>query len=164
MRARRRQETAQPRWGWSGAASHTAVPLSASDIDLETLLPGHQSPTEQIALCDLDGRYHRYLHQVELGPTRARRMAALRSLLDQLDLLLSQLNGLPKHLRLRISKQLGCNPTPAERDIDIFQANCNDEEVVQQSRRSCTRRLVHAACSVRDRRHRADRRLARCSG
>jgi hypothetical protein len=134
MLARRRRGTAQPRWGWSGAAPHTAVPLSASDIDLETLLPGHQSPTEQIALAlrDLGVRYHQYLHQVELGPTRAERMAALRSLLDQLDLILSQLNGLPEHLRLQISKQVACNPIPAERDIDIFHAHCNDEEAVRQ--------------------------------
>jgi hypothetical protein len=33
--------------------------LSLTDVDLETLLPGHQNPTEQIALalCDLGGRY-----------------------------------------------------------------------------------------------------------
>jgi hypothetical protein len=136
MLARRRRGTARPRWGWSGAAPRTAAQLSASDIDLETLLPDHQSPIEQIALalCDLGSRYHRYLHQVELGPTRAERIAALRSLLDQLDLLLSQLNGLPERLRLQISKQLGCNPIPAERDIDIFQTHCNDEEAVRQVR------------------------------
>jgi len=134
MLARRRRGTARPRWGWSGAAPCTAAQLSASDIDLETLLPGHQSPSEQVtlALCDLGGRYHRYLHQVELGPTRAERMAALRSLLDQLDLLLSQLNGLPEHARLQLSKLSRCNPIPAERDIDIFQAHCNDEEAVRQ--------------------------------
>jgi hypothetical protein len=134
MLAVRRRGTARPRWGWSGAAPRTAAQLSASDIDLETLLPGHRSPIEQItlALRDLGGRYHRYLHQVELSPTRAERMSGLRSLLDQLDPLLSQLNGLPEPLRLRISKQLGCKPIPAERDIDIFQTHCNDEEAVRQ--------------------------------
>jgi len=102
MVTRRRRGTAEPRWGWSGAAPLTAAQLSSTDIDLETLLPGHQNPIEEIAqaLCDLGGRYHRYLHQVELGPTRAERMAALRLLLDQLDLLSWRLNGLPGHLRL----------------------------------------------------------------
>jgi hypothetical protein len=154
MLARRRRGTAQPRWGWSGAAQLTAAYLSTSNINLETLLPGHQNPIEQIALalCDLGDRYHRYLHQVELGPTRAERMAALRSLLDQLNLLLSQLNGLPERLRLRISKQLGCNPIPAEPDIDIFQAHCNDEEAVGQVGEAaggdwCT---LHVAFATRD--------------
>ncbi len=76
-------------------AQLTAVELSASEIDLRALLPGHHSPIEQIVLSlrDLGGRYHRYLHQDELGPTRAERMAALRLLLDQSDLLSAQLNG-----------------------------------------------------------------------
>src|SRR5215468_8335024 len=69
MVMRRRRGTAKPRWGWSGVAP--LPQLSSTEIDLETLLPGHQNPIEQIALalCDLGGRYHRYLHQVELGPT-----------------------------------------------------------------------------------------------
>jgi len=98
---RRRQGTDEPRWGWSGVAPLAAAELSASDIDLGVLLPGHRSPIEQIVLelRDLGGRYHRYLHQDEFGPTRAERMAALRLLLDQLDLLLSRLNGLPRYLR-----------------------------------------------------------------
>ena len=89
-------------------ASPSAAPLALSDIDLKVLLPGHRSPIEQIVLelRDLGGRYHRYLHQDEFGPTRAERMAALRSLLDQLDLLMSRLKGLPRYLRLRLSRRL----------------------------------------------------------
>ena len=47
-----------------------AVHLSASDIDLQALLPDHRSPVEEIvlALRDLGGRYQRYLHQDEFGP------------------------------------------------------------------------------------------------
>jgi hypothetical protein len=133
MFAGRRRGTAEPRWRWSGVAPLTAAQLSLSDMDLETLLPDHQSPIARIvlALRDLGRKYHRYLHQDELGPTRAERMAALRLLLDQLGLLLSQLNGLPEPLRLQISKRLGCNPNPVERDIDNFQTHCNDVEAVQ---------------------------------
>ena len=82
----KRQGRAAPRWGWSGVAPLTAVPLSASDIDLRDLLPSHHSPIAQLVLVlrDLGEKYHRYLHQDELGPTRAEWMAALRSLLDQL--------------------------------------------------------------------------------
>jgi hypothetical protein len=120
--------------GWSGVAPRTAAQLSASDIDLAALLPGHRSPIEQIVLelGDLGGRYHRYLHQDEFGPTRAERMAALRSVLDRLDLLLSQLNGLPGYLRLRLSGLLACSCGSVERAIDRFQAHCDDEKAVQQ--------------------------------
>jgi hypothetical protein len=115
-------------------ASPSAVPLALSDIDLKVLLPGHQSPSEEIVLelRDLGGRYHRYLHQDELGPTRAERMAALRSLLDQLVLLMSRLNGLPRYLCLRLSRRLASGCGSVERDIDRFQAYCNDEEAIQQ--------------------------------
>src|SRR6266446_7702972 len=68
-----RRGTAEPRWGWSGVAPLTGPQLSASDIDLPGLLPGHQSSDAQIirTLCDLGAKYHRYLHQDEFGPTRA---------------------------------------------------------------------------------------------
>ena len=132
--ARKRRGTAEPRWGWSGVAPLAAAELSASDIDLGVLLPGHRSPIEQILLelGEFGRRYHRYLHQDEFGPTRAERMAALRLLLDQLDLLVSRLNGLPRCLRLRLAKQLASRFGSVERDIDEFQAHLNDEEAVQQ--------------------------------
>jgi hypothetical protein len=131
---RKRLGTADPRWGWSGVAPLTAVQLSASDINLRALLPGHHSPIAQIvlALRDLGEKYHRYLHQDELGPTRAERMAALRLLLDQLDLLSAQLNGLPRQLRLRLSKHLASDRIPIEYDFDNFQAHLDDEEAVQR--------------------------------
>src|ERR1700756_550308 len=92
-----RQGTGKPRWGWSGVAPLTGPQLSASDIDLPSLLPGHQSSDTQIVLelCDLGARYWRYLHQDEFGPTRAERMAALRSLLEQFDVLMLRLHELP---------------------------------------------------------------------
>jgi hypothetical protein len=140
--------------GWSGVAALTAAQLSTSDLDLGVLLPGHHSANEEIvlALRDLGGRYHRYLHQDEFGPTRAERMAALRSLLDQLDLLLSPLNRLPPYLRLRLSKQLAPSHSPAEGDIDRFQALCDDEEAVQQVSEAAADgvRMLHAPPATRD--------------
>jgi hypothetical protein len=151
--ARKRRGTAQPRSGWSGVAPLTTAQLSASDIDLEALLPGHHSPIEQIVLelRDLGGRYHRYLHQDELGPTRAERMAALRSLLKQLDLLSSRLYGLPGYLRLRLSKQLASRCGSVE-DIDKFEAHRNDDEAVRQVGEAATDEvsMMHATSMTSD--------------
>src|SRR5215813_7999302 len=132
--ARKRRGTADPRAGWSGVAPLMTAQLSASDVDLEGLLPGHQSSIEQIVLelRGLGGRYHRYLHQDELGPTRAERLAALRLLLDQLDLFLSRLNGSPEHLRPRLSRRLPSDCGSVEHELDKVQAHCNDEEAVRQ--------------------------------
>jgi hypothetical protein len=128
--------------------------LSASDIDLEALLPGHHSPIEQIVLelRDLGGRYRRYLHQDEFGPTRAERMAALRLLLDQLDLLMSRLNGLPGYLRLRLSQQLASRCGSVERDIDKFEAHRNDDEAVRQVGEAATDEvpMMHATSMTSD--------------
>src|SRR5260370_35844120 len=150
----KRQGRAAPRWGWRGVASLTAVELSASDIDLRDLLPSHHSPIAQIvlALRDLGEKYHRYLHQDELGPTRAERMAALRLLLDQLDLLSAQLNGFPGHLRLRLSKHLASDRTPIEGDFDNFQAHRDDEEAVQRVAEAAVDegRMLHAASATDD--------------
>ena len=129
-----RRGTAEPYWGWSGAAPLVAVPLSAADIDLETLLPGHRSPTEEIlqTLSDLGARYRRYLHQDESGPTRAQRMAALRLLLDQFDLLASRLNELPQHLRLALCERLPTSTSAVPHDFDRLEAYRNDQAAVQQ--------------------------------
>jgi hypothetical protein len=85
-----------------------------------------------VALRDLAARFHRYLHQDEFGPTRAERMAALRLLLDQIDLLVSRLNGLPHDLRVRLSEQLSRGASDAEPDIDNFQAYRHDTAALQQ--------------------------------
>jgi hypothetical protein len=134
MSSTRRQGKAEPRWCWSGVAPVAAVRLSASEIDLRILLPDNRSPIEEIvlALGDLGGRYQRYLHQDEFGPSRAERMAALRQLRDLLELLLSRLHRLPVDLRLRLSEQLARDATPVEPDIDNFQAFRSDVAAVQQ--------------------------------
>jgi hypothetical protein len=130
----RRRGTAKPRWGWSGVAPIIAPQLSQRDIDLKLLLPGHRSPRGRIVqtLRELAGRYHRYRHQDDLGPTRAERMAALRLLLDQLDLLVSRLNGLPGTLRLTVSERLTCTAHRAPPGVDGFEAYRHDDAAVQQ--------------------------------
>jgi hypothetical protein len=100
------------------------------------LLPTHQTPVEQITmeLRDLGGKYHRYLHQDEFGPSRAERMAALRALRAQLDVLSAHLVGLSRHLRLWLCRHLAQSATPEvllEMDIG-FQAYRNEEEALQQ--------------------------------
>jgi hypothetical protein len=130
----RRRGTADPRWGWSGVAPIIAPQLSQRDIDLKLLLPGHRSPMGRIVqtLCDLAGRYHRYLHQDDLGPTRAERMAALRLLLDQLDLLVSRLDGLPGNFRLTVSERLTGSAHRPPPGVDGFEAYRHDDAAVQQ--------------------------------
>src|SRR5260370_2800397 len=79
-------------------------------------------------------------------------MAALRLLLDQLDLLSAQLNGLPGHLRLRLSKHLASDRTPMEGDFDNFQAHRDDEEAVQRVAEAAVDegRMLHAASATDD--------------
>jgi len=129
--ARGRRGTAEPRWGWSGVAPITPAKLSVSSIDLRALLPGHRSPIDEIVLelRDLGARYHRYLHQDELGPTRAERMAALRAVLDQFGVLAGRLNELPGHLRQRLSSHSAL-PCLAEGEIDNYRSYCNDAQMV----------------------------------
>jgi hypothetical protein len=55
-------------------------------------------------LLNIGGRYHRYLHQDEFGPTRAERMAALREILDRLEKLGAQLGDVPACLRFALSE------------------------------------------------------------
>src|SRR6266478_5853302 len=149
-----RRGTAKPRWGWSGVASLTGPQLSASDIDLPGLLPGHQSSDAQIigALCDLGAKYHRYLHQDEAGPTRAERMAALRSMVKQFDLLMSRLHGLPEDLRLQLSGQIARCAISAEREDDNFQAYRGDVAAVQQIADAAgdVEHIVHTAPTTHD--------------
>jgi hypothetical protein len=94
--------------------------LSTADIErLWAALPDHRSPIEEILLelGYVGGKYHRYLHQDEFGPSRAERMAGLRELATQFHLLLSQLTGLSKSIRLWLCKQLAQSTTPARADL-----------------------------------------------
>jgi hypothetical protein len=154
MFARRRQGKAEPRWGWSGVAPLIAVRLSAPGIDLQSLLPGHQSSDGQIirAIGDLGAKYHRYLHQDEFGPTRAQRMAALRLLLHRFELLVSRLHGLPEDLRLPLSAQIARCASAVAPDVDNYQAYRGDIAAVQQIGEAAVdvERLLHMAPTTRD--------------
>jgi hypothetical protein len=99
-----------PRWGWSGAAQ-LASPvgreqrLSSIVVDL---LPdaSHHSARSWESSSLWGARYARYLHQDELGPTRAEQIAAVCELLDHLALLCCSLRCLPTHLRVALGSHL----------------------------------------------------------
>jgi hypothetical protein len=55
-------------------------------------------------LLDFAAHYHANLHQDEFGPTRAERTAALRTLLHDLDAVISHLEDLPGDLRSKLSQ------------------------------------------------------------
>ena len=57
-------------------------------------------------LLDFGARYRAYLHQDEFGPTRAERTAALRTLLHDLDAVISHLEHVPGDLRSKLSRDL----------------------------------------------------------
>jgi hypothetical protein len=106
-----------------------------------------------LRLCDLGARYRRYLHQDEFGPTRAERMAALRSLLEQFDLLTSRLHELPGDLQVQLSHHLAHCAYSDEPVPDNFQAYRGDVAVVQQIAEAAVgvERILHAAPITRDR-------------
>jgi hypothetical protein len=84
-----------------------------------------------VGLRALGGRYHRYLHQDEFGPSRAERMAGLRALVGQLHLLLSLLGGLPKDLRPWLSDQLTQSGPPRFfANSDLKFASCSNDAKV----------------------------------
>jgi hypothetical protein len=111
LNTKRRTGAAKARWGWSGVAAIIQPSLSDEQIrSLTILLPSRQSSLEQIVakIIYFGGKYRRYLHQDEFGPTRAEQMAALRTLMDQLNLVRTQLTNLSENIRLRLSDELSC--------------------------------------------------------
>jgi hypothetical protein len=137
MSVKERRGLAEPRWGWSGVAQIVPPQLSRAEIErLLSLLPAHRTPIKRITmeLRELGGKYHRYLHQDEFGPSRAERVAALRVVRAQLHVLSSRLVGLPTDLRLGLCRHLAQSATREvlfEMDIG-FQAYRNEEEALQQ--------------------------------
>jgi hypothetical protein len=99
----------KPRWGWSGVSKIDRPPSSEAELkSIIDLLPRLRSPVEEIVaeLQAIGGRYSRYLHQDEFGPTRAERMQAIREILVPLDELASRFGSLPPHLGLLLSEEL----------------------------------------------------------
>jgi hypothetical protein len=138
MSLRKRRGTAEPRWGWSGVAPVTPAKLSRADVEsiLAVLPYSRRRPIKPILveLSQLGGRFHRYLHQDEFGPSRAERMAALRALLDYFGVLIPLLKALPTPSRLWLCKQLAVTASTeilVDMDND-FGAFANDEEALQQ--------------------------------
>jgi hypothetical protein len=131
-----RRGIAMPRWGWSGAAPNIPPKLSRSDIArVRAALPRRQKSIRPIVreLRALGGKFHRYLHQDEFGPSRAERMAALRGLGCPFHRLPSLLSELPRDFRKRLGDRLAESAPPnilLNMDIDDFEAYSNDGDAV----------------------------------
>ncbi len=128
-----RRGTVGGRWGFDGVAQ-IVVPRWAED-DLHAvalLLPRCQAPVETIVaqLLDIGGRYHRYLHQDEFGPTRAECMAALREILDHLDRLLARLCDMPSGLRSALLENQ-CDPAARPPETDLLESYSADQAAVE---------------------------------
>lgn len=82
----------EPAWGWSGVKRIT-FREPAEIRSLLQLLPSKTAPADDLIpfLADLAGRFPRWLHQDEFGPSRAHQTAALRALRRSLKLLDSEL-------------------------------------------------------------------------
>jgi hypothetical protein len=133
----KRRGTAAPRWGWSGDAPLITPEFTQAAVEkIRALLPPKISMKRILAeLRGLGARYHRHLHQDEFGPPRAERMAALRELISQFQLVLSPLAELPLDLRLLLNNelvQLAPCGVVSNTDTDDFAAQNNDEEALQQ--------------------------------
>jgi hypothetical protein len=139
---RSRENAKTRRWGWSGADK--IVPPLWSEAELLRiigLLPSPQSPVENILaeLQALGGRYHRYLHQDEFGPTRAERMQALRDTIVSLSELSSRFESLPPQLRLLLSeKLLKYHLATEQRDLDLVEFYSADKAVIDAALESAS--------------------------
>jgi hypothetical protein len=138
-----------PRWGWSGACE--IVPPLWAEAELRRvicLLPSRQSSIEDIVaeLQAIGGRYHRYLHQDEFGPTRAERMQALRDLLVPLGVLSSRLESLSPQLGLLLSEGFLEYRSSAEQldddPVACYSADKTVIDVVSESASDLRRTLV----------------------
>src|SRR5262249_24323718 len=92
----------EPLWGWSGVDELKYSARSRKQLkSIVDMLPIRKSSKRYLAqeLQYLGGKYRRYLHQDEFGPTRAQQSAAVRGFMEQLDLLSSQLRSLSDQLR-----------------------------------------------------------------
>src|SRR5262245_8487517 len=116
-----RRGTARARWGFDGIAAIVAPQWAQAKLQAAARqLPKRRRPIKAIVaeLLDIGGRYHRYLHQDEFGPSRAERMAALREILEHLCRLGAYLRNLPTDLRSPLGESL-CDfaAEPAETDM-----------------------------------------------
>jgi hypothetical protein len=106
---KKRRSSAKPRWGWSGGALIQPL-LDRKDMvrSIVERMPVRASKIDHLTqeLLQLAGRYHRYLHQDEFGPTRAERLATLREVIEQIDALFAEIARLPRSLRWKISNHL----------------------------------------------------------
>jgi hypothetical protein len=83
----------RPCWSWSGADALNFPERTEGLERLAAMLPAKQSSEEQILafLVYLRGRFARWLHQDEFGPTRRQQTAALRAVKKSIQALQRQL-------------------------------------------------------------------------
>jgi hypothetical protein len=133
---RQRKLQTTPCWSWSGV---DALNFSERTEDLERLaamLPAKQSSDEQILafLVYLRGRFARWLHQDELGPTRGQQTAALRALKKSIQTLQRQLaKGAPSQ-REQLDAILGNRTDSSVPTLErIYEAAADLERYLQVS-------------------------------
>jgi hypothetical protein len=121
MDVHRARSTATPRWQWSGV-EELRLPVGSRDAlrSVAARLPSTQSERESIVfeLLYLGARYHRYLHQDEFGPSRAQQTAALRTLLQHVNAVISRFEQLPDALRSAICQTLDETLKPSSGGFD----------------------------------------------
>jgi hypothetical protein len=118
--------------GWSGVGK-IVPPSKAELMRIIGLLPSLRSRVEDILaeLQALGGRYHRYLHQDEFGPTRAQRMQALRDALVILSELSSRFESLPHQLKSLFSEKLSEHQSTTEQlGLDLVELYSADKAVI----------------------------------
>jgi hypothetical protein len=131
LRVEKRRSTAQPKWCWSGMSKIPSLHELRNRVRvIVERMPVEASRVELIIseVLDLGARYHRYLHQVEFGPCRAERLAALRQLVMQIDNLLKALRQLPHWLKDELSSALA-RDTPFRRTKSRAEQNFNNKAV-----------------------------------
>jgi hypothetical protein len=106
LATRTHRGTATPRWDWSGVDEVRVPDICGESLQkIYDMLPVKRSSPQQLPseISALGARYHRYLHQDEVGPTRAECMAALRVMQTRVGLLDSLIGDLPQHLALELA-------------------------------------------------------------
>jgi sugar phosphate isomerase/epimerase len=128
-----RRGTVGGRWGFDGVYQIVAPQWAEDDLQaVARLLPRCRAPVETIVaeLLNIGGRYHRYLHQDEFGPTRAERMAALREILDRLEKLGAQLGDVPANLRSTLYENQTI-PTAGPPATDLLESYLADQAAIE---------------------------------
>jgi hypothetical protein len=139
MRAKKARRTkriaAVPRWGWSGVCKKLPFELSETVLQsLVNLLPSRTSSFENFGaeLRQMAAAYLRDLHQDEFGPTRAERAQALKAVIEQLDALWPEVEGLAPRPRSLLGEELSACWSPAGLfEINPLNSHTADKDAIE---------------------------------